>query len=107
MAFVDLGDQFVALAASREPHADRERHFGLVVDDKAALRRALEEAGVPLTPAPNCTFRDPWGNAVQVVDYREVQFSKAPFVLDGMGLGDLEKTESALDELRAKGLTHS
>ena len=104
MAFVDLGDQFIALASSREPHRDAERHFGLVVDDKAQTRRLLEEAGVELTRAPNCSFRDPWGNHVQVVDYREIQFTKAPFVLRGMGLGTLDKTERALDELRAKGL---
>jgi hypothetical protein len=67
------------------------------------VRRALEEAGVELTRAPNCTFRDPWGNAVQVVDYREIQFTKAPEVLRAMGL-ELPKTERALEELRAKGI---
>jgi len=105
MAFVDMGDQFLALAAVGSSGArDAERHFGLVVDDKSAVRRALEEAGVEVTPAPNCTFRDPWGNAVQVVDYREIQFTKAGFVLNGMGLGDLTKTESARAELSGKGL---
>ena len=103
MAFIDMGDQFIALARDREPHVDRERHFGLVVDDKAAVRRSLEEAGVELTRAPNCSFRDPWGNHVQVVDYREIQFTKAPEILRGMGL-DLEKTEQARAELRGKGL---
>ena len=104
MAFIDLGDQFVALAATGEAHRDAERHFGLVVDDKAAVRRALESAGVELTRAPNCSFRDPWGNHVQVVDYREIQFTKAPFVLRGMGLDGLEKTDAALHELADKGL---
>jgi catechol 2,3-dioxygenase-like lactoylglutathione lyase family enzyme len=104
MAFVDMGDQFIALSRDPEPHADRERHFGLVVDDKAAVRKALEAAGVELTRPPNLSFRDPWGNHVQVVDYREIQFTKAPEILDGMGLA-LEKTERALDELRAKGLS--
>ena len=103
MAFIDMGDQFIALARDSEPHVDRERHFGLVVDDKAAVRAALEAAGVSLTRAPNCSFRDPWGNHVQVVDYREIQFTKASFVLDGMGLPALEKTDSARNELRAKG----
>ncbi len=103
MAFVDLGDQFVALARDPEPHRDRERHFGLVVDDKAAVRRALEEAGVELTPAPNCSFHDPWGNHVQIVDYREIQFTKAPEILRGMGLS-LRKSDRAIAELRAKGL---
>jgi catechol 2,3-dioxygenase-like lactoylglutathione lyase family enzyme len=103
MAFVDIGDQFIALASQAEPHVDRERHFGLVVDDKAAVRRALEAAGVELTRAPNCSFRDPWGNHVQVVDYREIQFTKTDGILRGMGLS-LEKGERALAELRDKGL---
>ncbi len=103
MAFIDMGDQFIALARDRSPHADRERHFGLVVDDKAAVRRALEDAGVELTRPPNLSFRDPWGNHVQVVDYREIQFTKTDRVLRGMNL-ELEKTEAALAELRAKGL---
>jgi|SRR5581483_3187959 len=101
MAFIDMGDQFIALAQAPEEHRDRERHFGLVVDDKPAVRRALEEAGVELTRAPNCSFRDPWGNHVQVVDYREIQFTKAPEIMRGMGL-DLQKTERALAELRDK-----
>jgi catechol-2,3-dioxygenase len=104
MAFVDMGDQFLALAEVASPHRDAERHFGLVVDDKAAVRRALEEAGVELTRAPDCTFRDPWGNAVQIVDYREIQFTKAPEVLDAMSLS-LPKTERARAELRAKGIS--
>src|SRR6478609_4064183 len=104
MAFVDLGDQFIALARGRAQAPDAERHFGLVVDDKAAVRAWLEAAGVALTRAPNCSFRDPWGNHVQVVDYREIQFTKAPFVLRGMGLAELEKTDAARRELAAKGL---
>jgi lactoylglutathione lyase len=103
MAFVDMGDQFIALAHDETPHVDRERHFGLVVDDKAAVRAALEEAGVAVTRAPNLSFRDPWGNHVQVVDYREVQFTKTPEVMRALGLS-LEKTERALAELREKGL---
>jgi catechol 2,3-dioxygenase-like lactoylglutathione lyase family enzyme len=104
MAFIDMGDQFLALAeVRRSTMPDAERHFGLVVDDKAAVRRALEEAGVAVTPAPNCSFHDPWGNLVQVVDYREIQFTKAPEVLAAMGLS-LEKTDAALRELREKGV---
>jgi lactoylglutathione lyase len=104
MAFVDLGDQFIALARGRTQPPDAERHFGLVVDDKAAVRTALEDAGVAVSRAPNCSFRDPWGNHVQVVDYREVQFTKAPEILRGMGL-ELDKTERAKTELREKGLS--
>ena len=103
MAFIDMGDQFIALARDPTPHLDRERHFGLVVDDKEAVRAALEAAGVAVTRAPNCSFRDPWGNHVQVVDYREVQFTKTPEILRAMGLS-LEKTERALAELRERGL---
>ena len=104
MAFVDMGDQFLALARDETPHVDRERHFGLVVDDKDAVRAALEAAGVAVTRAPNCSFRDPWGNHVQVVDYREIQFTKAPEVLRAIGL-ELEKSERARAELRAKGIS--
>ncbi len=104
MAFVDMGDQFIALARGRSQPPDASRHFGLVVDDKEAARRALEEAGVPVSRPPSLDFRDPWGNQVQVVDYREVQFTKTPEVLHGMGLDGLEKTERARAELRDKGL---
>ena len=103
MAFIDIGDQFIALARGRTQPPDAERHFGLVVDDKDEVRAALEAAGVAVTRAPNCSFRDPWGNHVQVVDYREVQFTKAPEIVRAMGLSP-EKTERALAELRAKGL---
>jgi lactoylglutathione lyase len=104
MAFIDMGDQFIALARGREGGPDRARHFGLVVDDKERVRQALQEAGVPVQPAGGVDFRDPWGNNVQVVDYREIQFTKADHVLRGMGLDGLEKTDQALDELRRKGL---
>jgi catechol 2,3-dioxygenase-like lactoylglutathione lyase family enzyme len=105
MAFVDMGDQFLALARGRSQPPDGARHFGLVVDDKDAVREALVAAGVAVTRAPNLSFRDPWGNHVQVVDYRDVQFTKTDEVLRGMGLEELEKSERALAELRDKGLT--
>jgi len=105
MAFVDMGDQFVALSRGRSQPPDADRHFGLVVDDKAALRAALVDAGVPVTQAPNLSFRDPWGNHVQAVDYREIQFTKAPDVARAMGIDGLEKTDRAKAELREKGLT--
>ena len=89
MAFLQMGDQFIALSEHGEPHPDVERHFGLVVDvDKPTVRAALEAAGVELTPAPNCTFRDPWGNAVQVVGYAEIQFEKTDRWLREVGLAD-------------------
>ena len=104
MAFVDMGDQFIALSAGRSQPPDGSRHFGLVVDDKEAVRTRLREEGVPVQAAGSLDFRDPWGNHVQVVDYREIQFTKAPEVLRGMGLDGLEKTRQAREELRTKGL---
>jgi lactoylglutathione lyase len=104
MAFIDMGDQFIALAEGRSQPRDDSRHFGLVVDDKEAVRAALEEAGAEIVPGRGLDFRDPWGNRVQVVDYRDVQFTKAPEILRGMGLDDLEKSAEALQELREKGL---
>ena len=104
MAFIDMGDQFIALAEGRTQPPDAHRHLGLVVDDKEAARRALQEAGVEVAPSGSVDFGDPWGNHVQVVDYREIQFTKADNVLRGMGLEGLEKSEKALGELRSKGL---
>jgi lactoylglutathione lyase len=104
MAFLDMGDQFIALAQGRRQSADEGRHFGLVVDDKEAVRRALEEAGVEILPGRGLDFLDPWGNRVEIVDYRDIQFTKAPAVLRGMNLEHLGKTDTALDELRRKGI---
>ena len=104
MAFIDLGDQFIALAQGRSQAPDRERHFGLVVDDKEEVRERLRAAGVPVSRGPGLDFSDPWGNHVQVVDYRDIQFTKAPEILRGMGLERLEKSERARAELREKGL---
>jgi lactoylglutathione lyase len=102
MAFVDLGDQFIALSAGREQPPDGPRHLGLVVDDREVALASAREAGAELLGDND--FLDPWGNHVQVVDYRDVQFTKTDRILEGMGLGGLEKRDRALDELRAKGL---
>jgi catechol 2,3-dioxygenase-like lactoylglutathione lyase family enzyme len=105
MAFIDMGDQFLVLAQSRDPDGpDEERHFGLVVDDREAVRRRLEEVGAEILGGRGLDFRDPWGNRVQVVEYGSVQFSKTGNVLRGMELEGLEKSERALAELRSKGL---
>lgn len=101
MAFLDMGDQFLALAEPRAQEPDRNRHFGLVVDDKQLALDAAREAGAQLD---GNTFTDPWGNNVQVVAYEDVQFAKTAKILQGMGLGDLEKSERALEELRSRGL---
>jgi catechol 2,3-dioxygenase-like lactoylglutathione lyase family enzyme len=103
MAFIEMGDQFIALSRGRLQPPDLQRHFGLVVDDKEAVREALLEAGVPVSAPPGLDFRDPWGNQVQVVDYRDIQFTKTPEILRAMGL-ELEKSEQAKAELREKGL---
>jgi len=104
MAFIDMGDQFVALMVSRTETPDVHRHVGIVVDDKEAVRAAAVEAGVEVSPPPSLDLRDPWGNLLQVVDYREIQFTKAPEVLEAMGMAGLRKGESAVAELRAKGI---
>jgi catechol 2,3-dioxygenase-like lactoylglutathione lyase family enzyme len=104
MAWIDLGDQFIALSEPRTQPADEGRHVGLVVDDKEAVRAALQRDGITVAPSGSLRFRDPWGNSIEVVDYRDVQFTKAPAVLAGMGSGELAKSESALEELREKGL---
>ena len=104
MAFLDAGDQFLALAEGRRQGPDDGRHFGLVVDDRDAVRAALEQAGIRPERGRGLQVRDPWGNVVEIVDYREIQFSKTPGVLSGMGLEGLEKTEAARRELAEKGL---
>ena len=104
MAFIDLGDQFIALAVGQGDTPDSHRHFGLVVDSKEATRTRLEDSGVKILPDRGLDFRDPWGNHVQIVEYGEIQFTKSPGVLRGMGVENLEKTPAALDELRLKGL---
>jgi lactoylglutathione lyase len=104
MAFIDMGDQFLALAEGRHGTPDAGRHFGLVVDDKEAVRRALVEEGVEINPGRGLDFLDPWGNHVQVVDYRDIQFTKADRILSAMGLDDLQKSPSAIRELSEKGL---
>jgi catechol 2,3-dioxygenase-like lactoylglutathione lyase family enzyme len=103
MAFIDMGDQFIALARGRTQPPDRHRHFGLVVDDKEGVRERLRELGVPVT-GRGLDFHDPWGNLIQVVDYRDIQFTKTDEVLQAQGLDGLEKSESALRELRDKGV---
>jgi catechol 2,3-dioxygenase-like lactoylglutathione lyase family enzyme len=103
MAFIDMGDQFIALSQGRTQPPDQARHFGLVVNDKEAVRARLQELGVPVT-GRGLDFHDPWGNQIQVVDYRDIQFTKTAEVLRAQGLDGLEKSESALDELRAKGV---
>jgi lactoylglutathione lyase len=103
-AFIDLGDQFIALQKGRTQGADDGRHFGLVVDDKDAARQALAAAGIEPLPGRFLDFLDPWGNRIEIVGYDNIQFSKAPNVLRGMGLAHLSKNEKAIKELAQKGM---
>ena len=103
-AFIDLGDQFLALQKGRRQPADDGRHFGLVVDDKEALQAALAAAGIEPLPGRFLDFLDPWGNRIEIVGYDNIQFTKAQHVLRGMGLSHLSKTKQALKELEDKGM---
>ena len=103
MAFVDMGDQFIAFSRGRTQPPDSHRHFGLVVDDKEAARATLEAAAADILPGRGLNFRDPWGNLVQVVAYQDIQFTKTPEVMRGMRL-ELPKSDRARAELREKGL---
>jgi catechol 2,3-dioxygenase-like lactoylglutathione lyase family enzyme len=103
-AWIDLGDQFLALSSGRRQGADDGRHFGLVVDDKEAVRAALAEAGVDVAASGGLRFQDPWGNLFEIVDYRDVQFTKAPTILAALAPEGLEKSAAAREELARKGL---
>jgi predicted enzyme related to lactoylglutathione lyase len=102
-AFIELGDQFINLMETSSPHEDRRRHFGLVVDDRSSVRTRVEAAGGKLLPGPFLDFLDPWGNRVEVIEYANIQFTKAPHVLRAMGF-DLDKNEHARRELAEKGM---
>lgn len=104
MAFIDLGDQFLALSRGRRQAPDDARHFGLVVEDKALVRRRLEDMSVEIVSDRFLDFLDPWGNRIEIVGYENIQFTKARHVLRGMGLDELRKSESALQELADKNM---
>ena len=104
MAFIDMGDQFIALMKVDTPHRDQERHFGLIVDDRSRVRELAEAAGAEILPTKRLDFLDPWGNFIQVIEYKDIQFSKTDGVLRGMGLSDLAKTDAAKQELADKGM---
>ncbi len=104
MAFIDMGDQFIALSRGRTQPPDDQRHFGLVVDDREAVRADLAERGIPVAPEGSVDFDDPWGNHVQVVDYRDIQFAKTPAALRAVGGERLAKRSGARREMTEKGL---
>lgn len=102
-AFIDMGDQFLALAETEHQRPDHHRHFGLVVDDRSDLPAKLRQYNVELIPGKGLNFRDPWGNFIQVVEYGDIQFCKSDGVLKSMNL-NLSKTPEAIEELRTKEL---
>jgi catechol 2,3-dioxygenase-like lactoylglutathione lyase family enzyme len=102
-AFIDMGDQFLALMQTAAPHQDRGRHFGLVVDDRAGVRERAQAAGATMVDGPFLDFLDPWGNRIEVVAYADIQFSKAPPVLRAMQF-DGDKSAKAKQELAAKNM---
>jgi lactoylglutathione lyase len=104
MAFLDMGDQFIAISRGRTQPPDDHRHFGLVVDDREAVRAALQEQGLDVAPEGSVDFSDPWGNHIQVVDYRDIQFAKTPAALRAVGAEQLVKRPGARREMGAKGL---
>jgi lactoylglutathione lyase len=104
MAFLDMGDQFLALSEGRRQPRDDGRHFGLVVDDKQAVRAAVKREGLDLLPGRRLDFYDPWGNRFEVVDYRDVQFERVPPVKRKLGIEELAKSEAARAEIRERGL---
>lgn len=107
MAFIDLGDQFIALSKVSEKPRDQERHFGLVVDDKGAVQKVIDDMGIEIVSKQFMDFYDPWGNRIEIVGYDGIQFTKADNVLRGMGLDGLRKTDKAIQELAAKGMEPS
>ena len=102
-AFIDLGDQFIQLTLGRTQIADTKRHFGFVVDDREAVRRAMDRLGIK-SVNERMNILDPWGNRIEIVPYDDVQFTKAEHVLKGMGVGVLGKTTSAIEELKKKNM---
>jgi catechol 2,3-dioxygenase-like lactoylglutathione lyase family enzyme len=104
MAFIDMGDQFLALSEGRRQGPDEGRHFGLVVDDKAAVRSAIEREGLQIVPGRGLDFLDPWGNRFEIVDYRDIQFERAPGAKRKLGIEGLEKSAAAQQEIVERGL---
>jgi lactoylglutathione lyase len=104
MAFIDMGDQFLALAEGRSQPPDDSRHFGLVVDDKQAVRAAVEREGLRMLPGRRLDFYDPWGNRFEVVEYGDIQFDRVPGVKRKLGIEGLEKTQKARAEIRDRRL---
>jgi catechol 2,3-dioxygenase-like lactoylglutathione lyase family enzyme len=104
-AFIDMGDQFINLTRLPEHRAEgvEKRHIGFVVDDRSRVIELAKGAGAVMVEGPFLDFLDPWGNRLEIIEYSNIQFTKAPQVLRGMGLS-LDKNASARKELADKGM---
>jgi catechol 2,3-dioxygenase-like lactoylglutathione lyase family enzyme len=103
LASLEMGDQFIALTRGDRRATDRDRHFGLVVDDKELVRENLERMGVEILPGSTLSFLDPWGNRIEIVTYSKILFAKCDPLLEAMGLAGLSKSERTLERMRSKG----
>lgn len=103
LASIEMGDQFIALTRGDRKAVDRDRHFGLVVDDKELVKENLLKMGVELLPGSTLTFLDPWGNRIEIVTYSKILFGKSAPILDAMGLAGLGKSERTLERMRKRG----
>ena len=105
MAFIGIGDQFLAIAEGRTQDRDGGRHFGLVVDDREMVAEAARREGLEVIRTHRGhDFVDPWGNRFQPVTYSEVQFERTPGVKRKLGIEGLEKSAGAAREIRDAGL---
>jgi lactoylglutathione lyase len=102
-AFIDLGDQFIQLTLGKTQVPDTKRHFGLVVDDREAVRKAMARHGIK-SINDRLNILDPWGNRIEIVPYDDCQFTKASQILSGMGVAPIAKTSAAMEELKKKGM---
>ena len=102
-AFIDLGDQFIQLTLGRTQVADSKRHFGFVVDDREAVKRAMDRLGIK-SINERMNILDPWGNRIEIVSYDDVQYTKADHIFKGMGVGAIEKSAIAIEELKKKNM---
>src|ERR1700736_6749030 len=102
-AFIDMGDQFVnmTLVPDYAVNGVEKRHLGFVVDDRSHIIELAKAAGA--FEGPFLDFLDPWGNRLEIIEYSNIQFTKAPNVMRGMGLA-LAKNDKAKKELADKGM---
>jgi catechol 2,3-dioxygenase-like lactoylglutathione lyase family enzyme len=104
-AFIDMGDQFInlTLVPDYAVPGEEKRHIGFVVDDRSRIIELAKAAGARFVDGPFLDFLDPWGNRLEIIEYSNIQFSKTPGVMRGMGLA-LDKNEKAQKELADKGM---